>query len=61
MSRSWAQKAAVAPERRQSHKTGQVIEFVDREIEQLQEAIARRLGYKLVEHRLELYAMPIDD
>ena len=42
-------------------KTGQVIEFVDREIEQLQEAIARRLGYKLVEHRLELYAMPLDD
>ena len=42
-------------------KTGKVIEFVDKEIEELQEAIARRLGYKLVEHRLELYAVPIED
>ena len=42
-------------------KTGKVIEFVDKEIEQLQEAIARRLGYKLVEHRLELYAVPLDE
>ncbi len=42
-------------------KSGRVIEFVDKEIEQLQEAIARRLGYKLVEHRLELYAVPLED
>jgi Fur family ferric uptake transcriptional regulator len=42
-------------------KTGKVIEFVDKEIEQLQEAIARRLGYKLVEHRLELYALPLEE
>jgi len=42
-------------------KTGNVIEFVDKEIEELQEAIARRLGYQLVEHRLELYAVPLDD
>lgn len=42
-------------------KTGKVIEFVDKEIEQLQESIARRLGYKLVEHRLELYAVPLDE
>jgi Fur family ferric uptake transcriptional regulator len=42
-------------------KTGNVIEFVDKEIEELQEAIARRLGYRLVEHRLELYAVPLDD
>ena len=42
-------------------KTGKVIEFSDREIEVLQEAIARRLGYKLVEHRLELYALPLDE
>ena len=55
-------------EHRESHhdhlidlKTGKVIEFVDKEIEQLQEAIAQRLGYKLVEHRLELYAVPIED
>ena len=42
-------------------KTGQVVEFVDAEIEALQEAIARKLGYKLVDHRLELYGMPLDD
>ena len=42
-------------------KTGSVIEFVDPEIEALQEAIARRLGYRLVDHRLELYGIPIED
>src|SRR4051812_34899376 len=42
-------------------KTGQVVEFIDPEIEALQEAIATRLGYKLVDHRLELYGMPIED
>jgi Fur family ferric uptake transcriptional regulator len=42
-------------------KTGQVIEFVDEEIEALQEAIARRLGFRLVDHRLELYGYPIED
>ena len=42
-------------------KTGNVVEFVDREIEELQEAIAKRLGYRLVDHRLELYAVPLDD
>ena len=41
--------------------TGQVIEFVDAEIEALQEAIARKLGYRLVDHRLELYGVPIED
>jgi Fur family ferric uptake transcriptional regulator len=40
-------------------KSGQVVEFVDAEIEALQAAIARRLGYQLVGHRLELYAVPI--
>jgi Fur family ferric uptake transcriptional regulator len=40
-------------------KTGRVIEFADKEIEALQEAIAKRLGYRLVEHRLELYAVPL--
>ncbi len=39
-------------------KTGAVIEFVDPEIERLQREIARRLGYDLVDHRLELYGTP---
>lgn len=38
--------------------TGDVVEFVSEEIEALQEAIADKLGYKLVDHRLELYAIP---
>ena len=38
-------------------KTGEVVEFVDDEIEKLQHAIAKRLGYKLVAHRLELYGV----
>jgi Fur family ferric uptake transcriptional regulator len=41
-------------------KTGQVIEFVDEEIERLQALIAERLGYRLVDHRLELYGVPLD-
>src|ERR1044071_9391136 len=42
-------------------RTGEVIEFQSEDIERLQEEVARRLGYKLVGHRLELYALPIDD
>ena len=42
-------------------KSGKVVEFVDDEIEALQEAIARKLGYKLVDHRLELYGTPLED
>lgn len=42
-------------------KTGKVVEFVDDEIEALQVAIARKLGYKLVDHRLELYGVPIEE
>jgi Fur family ferric uptake transcriptional regulator len=42
-------------------KTGKVVEFVDEEIEALQQAIARKLGYKLVDHRLELYGVPIEE
>jgi len=42
-------------------RTGEVIEFQSEEIERLQREIARRLGYRLVDHRLELYALPIDD
>ncbi len=41
-------------------KSGRVIEFTSEEIETLQHAIARKLGYKLVDHRLELYAVPLD-
>jgi Fur family ferric uptake transcriptional regulator len=41
-------------------QSGKVVEFVDREIEVLQETIALKLGYKLVDHRLELYGVPID-
>ncbi|EYD71739.1 Fur family transcriptional regulator [Limimaricola hongkongensis] len=40
--------------------SGEVIEFVDDEIEALQEKIAERLGYRLIGHRLELYAVPAD-
>jgi Fur family ferric uptake transcriptional regulator len=42
-------------------RTGEVIEFRSEEIERLQAEMARRLGYKLVDHRLELYAVPLDD
>ncbi len=40
-------------------KSGEVVEFVNDEIERLQDAIARKLGYKLVDHRLELYGVPL--
>jgi len=39
-------------------QSGEVIEFVDEEIEKLQERIAERLGYELRGHRLELYGVP---
>lgn len=42
-------------------KTGQVLEFIDEEIEALQEKIAKRLGYRLVDHRLELYGVPLKE
>ena len=41
-------------------KTGDVIEFLDEEIERLQQKVATRLGYKLVGHRLELYGVKLD-
>ena len=40
-------------------KSGTVIEFRSEEIEALQERIARELGYTIVDHRLELYAVPL--
>jgi Fur family ferric uptake transcriptional regulator len=41
-------------------ETGRVIEFQSEEIEALQRLVAQRLGYRLVDHRLELYAVPLD-
>ncbi len=41
-------------------ETGKVIEFVDQELEDLQRQIADRLGYKLVDHRMELYGVSRD-
>ena len=40
-------------------KSGEIIEFVDNEIEELQKKVAQKLGYKLVDHKLELYATKI--
>ena len=39
--------------------TGEIIEFVDKDIEELQHKIAKKLGYKLVDHKLELYGSKI--
>ena len=54
-----------APDTHHDHlidmKTGRVIEFMDEEIEALQNAIAKRLGYRLVDHRLELYGVPSEE
>ncbi|EAV43589.1 ferric uptake regulation protein [Stappia aggregata IAM 12614] len=41
-------------------RSGQVIEFRNEEIEALQEFIAKKLGYRLVDHRLELYGVPLE-
>jgi len=40
-------------------KTGEVIEFSNEQIEKLQEAVARELGFKLIGHRLELFGIPL--
>ena len=39
--------------------SGEIVEFVDKDIEELQEKIANKLGYKLVDHKLELYGSKI--
>ena len=53
-----------APEAHHDHlidvETGKVIEFVDPELEALQKVIAERLGFRLVDHRMELYGVAID-
>lgn len=39
-------------------KSGEIVEFFDKEIEELQEKIANKMGYKLVGHKMELYVVP---
>ncbi|NOX94342.1 MAG: transcriptional repressor [Alphaproteobacteria bacterium] len=41
-------------------RSGKVIEFMNEEIEALQRRIAEQHGYKLIDHRLELYGIPLD-
>ncbi|EJL22220.1 Fur family transcriptional regulator [Novosphingobium sp. AP12] len=53
-----------APEAHHDHmidvESGQVIEFVDPELEALQRQIAERLGFRLVDHRMELFGVRLD-
>jgi Fur family transcriptional regulator, ferric uptake regulator len=42
-------------------RSGEVIEFASEDIEKLQAEVARKLGFKLVDHRLELYCVPLDE
>jgi Fur family ferric uptake transcriptional regulator len=53
-----------APEAHHDHlidvETGKVVEFVDPELEALQRQIAEKLGYRLVDHRMELYGVRLD-
>ena len=42
-------------------RSGKVVEFRNTDIEKLQQFIARELGYRLVDHRLELYGVPLDE
>ena len=52
-----------APEEHHDHlidvNTGEITEFVDKDIEDLQKKVAKQLGYKLVDHKLELYGSKI--
>jgi len=52
-----------SPEEHHDHlidiNSGKIIEFVDKEIEILQNKVAKKLGYKLVDHKLELYGSKI--
>ena len=52
-----------APDEHHDHlidiNSGEIIEFVNDEIEELQKKVANKLGYKLVDHKLELYASKI--
>jgi len=53
-----------APEAHHDHlidvESGKVVEFVDPELEALQRVIAEKLGYRLVDHRMELYGVRLD-
>ncbi len=53
-----------APTKHHDHlidiKSGQVIEFQNEDIERLQREVAKSHGYRLVDHRLELFAVPLD-
>ena len=55
----------MTPEEHHDHlidlRSGRVFEFQNQRIEDLQKEIARRLGYRLVDHRLELYGVPLED
>jgi Fur family ferric uptake transcriptional regulator len=52
-----------APEEHHDHlidiNSGEILEFVDKDIEILQNKVAKKLGYKLVDHKLELYGSKI--
>ena len=52
-----------SPEEHHDHlidvNSGEIIEFVNEEIEELQKKVAQKLGYKLVDHKLELYGTKI--
>jgi Fur family transcriptional regulator, ferric uptake regulator len=52
-----------APQEHHDHlidiNTGEIIEFVNEDIEKLQKKVAEKLGYKLIDHRLELYGSKI--
>ena len=54
-----------APEEHHDHlidaRSGKVVEFKSDEIEKLQVEIARKLGYRLIDHRLELYGVPLSE
>lgn len=54
-----------SPERHHDHlidlRNGKVIEFANEDIEKLQRQVVEKLGYKLVDHRLELYCVPMEN
>ena len=62
---TFARPRTTVPDSHHDHlinlRTGEVIEFQSEDIERLQAEVARRLGYRLIDHRLELYAIPLDD
>ena len=59
----WRARYEASPEAHHDHlidvETGKVVEFVDPELEALQKLIAEKLGYRLVDHRMELYGVAL--